>query len=27
LPKFAKICTQSALELGQKQRFHVFDRG
>jgi hypothetical protein len=27
LPKFAKICAQSALELGQKQRFHVFDRG
>jgi hypothetical protein len=27
LPKFAKICTQSALELGQKQQFHVFDRG
>jgi hypothetical protein len=27
LPKLAKICTQSALELGQKQRFHVFDRG
>jgi hypothetical protein len=27
LPKFVKICTQSALELGQKQRFHVFDRG
>jgi hypothetical protein len=26
LPKFAKICTQSALELGQKQQFHVFDR-
>jgi hypothetical protein len=27
LPKFAKICAQSALELKQKQRFHVFDRG
>jgi hypothetical protein len=27
LPKFAKICAQSALELGQKQRFHVFDHG
>jgi hypothetical protein len=27
LPKFAKICAQSALELGQKQRFHVIDRG
>jgi hypothetical protein len=27
LPKFAKICAQSALELGQKQRFHMFDRG
>jgi hypothetical protein len=27
LPKFAKIYAQSALELGQKQRFHVFDRG
>jgi hypothetical protein len=27
LPKFAKICGQSALELGQRQRFHVFDRG
>jgi hypothetical protein len=27
LPKFAKICTQSALELGQRQRFLVFDRG
>ena len=27
LPKFVKICTQSALELGQKQQFHVFDRG
>jgi hypothetical protein len=27
LPKFAKICVQSVLELGQKQRFHVFDRG
>jgi hypothetical protein len=27
LPKFAKISAQSALELGQKQRFHVFDRG
>jgi hypothetical protein len=27
LPKFANICTQSALELGQKQHFHVFDRG
>jgi hypothetical protein len=27
LPKFAKICAQSALELGQKQRFDVFDRG
>jgi hypothetical protein len=26
-PKFAKICAQSALELGQKQPFHVFDRG
>jgi hypothetical protein len=27
LPKFAKICAQSTLELGQKQRFHVFDHG
>jgi hypothetical protein len=27
LPKFAKICAQSALELGQRQWFHVFDRG
>jgi hypothetical protein len=27
LPKLAKICAQSALELGQRQRFHVFDRG
>jgi hypothetical protein len=27
LPKFAKICTQSALELGKRQRAHVFDRG
>jgi hypothetical protein len=27
LHKFVKICTQSALELGQRQRFHVFDRG
>jgi hypothetical protein len=27
LPKFVKICAQSALELGQRQRFHVFDRG
>jgi hypothetical protein len=27
LPKFVKICAQSALELCQKQRFHVFDRG
>jgi hypothetical protein len=27
LPKFAKICTQSVLELGQRQRAHVFDRG
>jgi hypothetical protein len=27
LPKFAKICAQSALELGQRQRFNVFDRG
>ena len=27
LPKFTKICTQSALELGQRQRAHVFDRG
>jgi hypothetical protein len=27
LPKFAKICAQSAFELGQRQRFHVFDRG
>jgi hypothetical protein len=27
LPKFAKICTQSALEHGQRQREHVFDRG
>jgi hypothetical protein len=26
LPKFVKICAQSALELGQKQQFHVFDR-
>jgi hypothetical protein len=27
LPKFAKICAQSTLEHGQKQRLHVFDRG
>jgi hypothetical protein len=27
LPKFATICSQSALELGQKHRAHVFDRG
>jgi hypothetical protein len=27
LPKFVKICSQSALELGQKHRAHVFDRG
>jgi hypothetical protein len=27
LPKFTKICAQSALEHGQKQRLHVFDRG
>jgi hypothetical protein len=27
LLKFAKICAQSVLELRQKQRFHVFDRG
>jgi hypothetical protein len=27
LLKFAKICAQSALELGQRQLFHVFDRG
>jgi hypothetical protein len=27
LPKFMKICAQLALERGQKQRFHVFDRG
>jgi hypothetical protein len=27
LPKFAKICAQSALEHGQKQWLHVFDRG
>jgi hypothetical protein len=27
LPKFTKICAQSVLELGQKQRFHMFDRG
>jgi hypothetical protein len=27
LPKFAKICIQSALERGQRQREHVFDRG
>jgi hypothetical protein len=27
LPKFVKICAQSALEHGQKQRLHVFDRG
>jgi hypothetical protein len=27
LPKFAKICAQLTLELGQKQQFHVFDRG
>jgi hypothetical protein len=26
LPKFVKICAQSALEHGQKQRLHVFDR-
>jgi hypothetical protein len=27
LPKFVKICAQSVLEHGQKQRLHVFDRG
>jgi hypothetical protein len=27
LPKFTKISAQLALECGQKQRFHVFDRG
>ena len=27
LPKFTKICSQSALEQGQRQREHVFDRG
>jgi hypothetical protein len=27
LPKFAKICSQSELEQGQRQREHVFDRG
>jgi hypothetical protein len=27
LPKFVKICTQSALELGQRQQAHVFDHG
>jgi hypothetical protein len=27
LPKFVKICAQSTLELGQRQQFHVFDRG
>jgi hypothetical protein len=27
LPKFAKIGAQLVLERGQKQRFHVFDRG
>jgi hypothetical protein len=27
LAKFAKICAQLALELRQKQRFHVVDRG
>jgi hypothetical protein len=27
LPKFAKICAQSALEHGQKQQLHVFIRG
>jgi hypothetical protein len=27
LPKFVKICAQSALEPGQRQQFHVFDRG
>jgi hypothetical protein len=27
LPKFAKICAQSTLELGQKQWLHVFDCG
>jgi hypothetical protein len=27
LPKFAKICALSALELGQKQWRHMFDRG
>jgi hypothetical protein len=27
LPKFAKICTQPWLELGQRQRAHVFYRG
>jgi hypothetical protein len=26
-PKFTKICAQSVLELGQRQRFHMFDRG
>jgi hypothetical protein len=27
LPKFVKICAQSTLEHGKKQRLHVFDRG
>jgi hypothetical protein len=27
VPKFVKISAQSTLELGQKQRFHVFGRG
>jgi hypothetical protein len=27
LAQIVKICAQSALELGQRQRFHVFDRG
>jgi hypothetical protein len=27
LPKFAKIYAKSTLEHGQRQRFHVFDRG
>jgi hypothetical protein len=27
LPKFVKVCAQSALEYGQKQRLHVFERG
>jgi hypothetical protein len=27
LPKFTKICAQTALKHGQKQQLHVFDHG